>query len=326
MVNEAKTPFGDVQIREPDGIKPVGLATRVVTAALYAVVVLGAISFGRYTTGLVFGIMAGFAAAEFYAMERRESRLPNEFFGVAAAAIMPMAAAFWSTGGVSAIATLLIAASLAWHVLFLRVRTADTATTVFGALYTGFLLAYLVLIIRGFQAGILLALVVVLSVWANDSCAYLVGSLVGRHKMAPRISPKKSWEGFAAGLAATMILWMATPALMPTFLGGIATALLDVWSLLQRSLPWLPPHHAVDWWTHPIGLSMPWAIATGLAVGIAVVIGDLAESRMKREAGVKDSGNALPGHGGFLDRLDSLILVCLVAYWMLRWAGVVMVH
>ena len=84
--------------------------------------------------------------------------------------------------------------------LFLRVRTADTAVTVFGALYTGFLLAYLVLIIRVYAAGTLLAFTVVLSVWANDSLAYLVGSLIGRHKMAPRISPKKSWEGFVAGL------------------------------------------------------------------------------------------------------------------------------
>ena len=238
--------------------------------------------------------MAGIAAAEFYAMERRESRLPNEMFGVAAAATMPMAAALFGMPGLIAVATALIAASLAWHVLFLRVRTADTAVTVFGALYTGFLLAYLVLIIRVYAAGTLLAFTVVLSVWANDSLAYLLGSLIGRHKMAPRISPKKSWEGFAAGLTATVLVWLAVPTIYPM----------------------LFPNQPAS------GLTTPWAIATGVAVGIAVIIGDLAESRMKREAGVKDSGNSLPGHGGFLDRLDSLILVCLVAYWTLWWAGV----
>lgn len=292
-MGHAKTPFGDVQVREPDGIKPVGLVTRVLTALAYATVVLVAVWFGQYSTGIVFGIMAGFAAAEFYAMERRESRLPNEAFGVVAAGVMPMAAALWGMPGLIAVATALIAASLAWHVLFLRVRTADTAVTVFGALYTGFLLSYLVLIIEGYAAGTLLAFTVVLSVWANDSLAYLVGSLIGRHKMAPRISPKKSWEGFAAGLTGTLIVWIAVPTAYPLIF----------------------PNHAAA------GLTVPWAIATGIAVGLAVIIGDLAESRMKREAGVKDSGNSLPGHGGFLDRLDSLILVCLVGYWMLSWAG-----
>jgi phosphatidate cytidylyltransferase len=118
--------------------------------------------------------------------------------------------------------------------------------------------------------------------------------MLGRHKMAPKISPKKSWEGFLAGMAGSVIVWTLVPVVAP------------------RMLP-------LDGAT---GLTLPWAIATGFAVSIAVMIGDLVESRIKREAGVKDSGNSLPGHGGFLDRLDSLILVCLAAYWMLWWAGV----
>ncbi len=291
---DVKTPFGDVQVREPEGIKPVRFLTRILTAVAYAAVVLAAVWFGRYSTGIVFGAMAAFAAAEFYAMERRESRLPNELFGIAAAGVMPIATALWGMPGLIAIVTALIAASLAWHVLFLRVRTADTAITVFGALYTGFLLAYLVLIIDVFADGRLLAFVVILSVWANDSFAYLFGSLIGRHKMAPQISPKKSWEGFLSGLAGTVAVWV----------------------FVQSALPRLFPRVVAT------GLTLPWALGTGLAIGLAVIVGDLAESRMKREAGVKDSGTALPGHGGFLDRLDSLILVCLVAYWMLWWAGV----
>ena len=102
-----------------------------------------------------------------------------------------------------------------WHVFFVRVRTSDTATTVFGAVYTGFLLAYLVLILRVFDYGMILAFAVVLSVWANDSLAYLVGSTLGRHKMAPRISPKKSWEGFVAGIAGSMIVWVGLAVLVP---------------------------------------------------------------------------------------------------------------
>lgn len=272
-------------IEEPEGIKPVSLITRIVTAALYAIAIVGALFIGPLATSIVFGAMAGFAAAEFYEMERRESRLPNELFGVAAASAMPVAAATWGLAGTMSIVTALAAASLVWHTLIVRVRTADTAETLFGALYTGFLLSYIVLI-RQFDAGLWLALALVVSVWASDVCAYFVGSMVGRHKLAPHISPKKSWEGFFAGVVGCTAVWAV--------------------------LPLVPALH----------VDLPLALVTGLGVALSAVIGDLAESRMKREAGVKDSGTSLPGHGGFLDRVDSLILACLVAYWILWWGGV----
>ena len=288
--------MAEMRVQDPDGIKPQGLVVRALTAAVYAVVVLGAIWFGEHgplggsepvVLGVVLGIFAGFAAAEFYALSRRESRLPNDTFGIAAAATMPVFAALWGLSGLTAVVTGLIAASLVWHVLFVRVRTADTALTVFGAVYTGFMLGYLVLILRVFSSGMVLAFAVVVSVWANDSLAYLIGSTFGRHKISPRISPKKSWEGFIAGMAGSVAVWVGVALFMPR-----------------------------------MGVGVPLAVSVGSVVGLAVFIGDLFESRMKREAGVKDSGNVLPGHGGFLDRLDSLILVCLVAYWLLYWAGV----
>lgn len=275
-----------IQQAEPAGIKPKSLVPRVLVGVVYGAVVLGCLIVGPLAAGIVFGIMSGFAAAEFYAMERREARLPNEAFGVVAAALMPLAAAIWGLDGLSSTLTALIAASLVWHVMFRRARTADTAITVFGAAYTGFLLAYLVLILRDFETGLFLAVLVVVSVWVNDVFAYFFGSLLGRHKMAPAISPKKSWEGFAAGSLGSIGIWALAP-LFPAF-----------------------------------GLNWTQAILTGIGVAFAATVGDLAESRMKREAGIKDSGTSLPGHGGFLDRLDSLIFVCLVAYWVLWWGGV----
>jgi phosphatidate cytidylyltransferase len=284
-----------IRVSEPVGIKPARFLTRVLTAVTYAAVIVAGIWYNRLpwfgdspiVLGLLMSVMAGFAASEFYAMERRESRLPNEMFGIAAAMLMPAAAAIRGLSGLSAMVTLLIGASLVWHVVFERVRTTDTSTTMFGAVYTGFLLAYLVLLVRNFDHGRELALAVLFGVWVNDSLAYLVGSMFGRHKMMPRISPNKSWEGFVAGALGTILVWFA----------------------VAYAFPW-------------IGVKMPLAIITGLVVGGSVVIGDLFESRLKREAGVKDSGNILPGHGGFLDRLDSLLLVGLIAYWLLYWGGV----
>jgi hypothetical protein len=95
---------------QPAGIKPQSLIRRGLTAAAYGAVVLASLWFGPLATGIVFGVMAGFSAAEFYAMERRESRLPNEVFGVFAAAIMPVAAALWGLPGLSAVVTALVAA------------------------------------------------------------------------------------------------------------------------------------------------------------------------------------------------------------------------
>lgn len=273
------------QTHTPDGIAAAPFAVRVLVGALYAITVVGGLWFGRLSAGIVFALLAGLAAAEFYALERRESRLPNEFIGIVAAGAMPVAAALWGHPGLSAVVTALAGASLVWHVLFPRVRMVDTATTLFGAIYTGFLLAFIVLL-REYSAGLYLSLALVASIWANDSFAYLVGSTVGRHKMAPRISPKKSWEGFIAGFIATELVWLVVPT--------------------------LPGVH----------LATSWALATGAAVALSAVVGDLIESRIKREAGVKDSGSALPGHGGFLDRLDSLILAAMVAYWCLSWGGI----
>jgi phosphatidate cytidylyltransferase len=121
-------------------------------------------------------------------------------------------------------------------------------------------------------------------VWLGDTAAYYVGSRIGRHKMAPVISPKKSWEGAAAGFVVSLLAAVA-------------------WMFLRRG-----------------GLDLALLAVAGLTAA-AAQIGDLVESMIKRGAGVKDSGTVLPGHGGFLDRLDALLFaapVLLFGLWLLR--------
>lgn len=261
------------------------LGVRLGTALVLGVVMLAVVIWGRSLgLGLLLGVISALASAEFYTITRRENRLPNEVFGVAAAAAMPVAAAIWGKIGLTASVTLLVVAALAWHLAFRQVRTSDTAVTVFGAVYVGFLLAHLVLV-RELDFGTELTLAVILSVWANDVFAYLIGSTMGRHKLAPSISPKKSWEGFVAGTLFTVLVWVG------------------VYFVTDSPLP------------------LGWLAITGVGISLAAIVGDLAESRLKREAGVKDSGALLPGHGGFLDRFDSLILVSVVAYYVLVWGG-----
>lgn len=166
---------------------------------------------------------------------------------------------------------------------------ADLAVLVYLGVLGGLLLA-----LRHLPQGRFWLLLALLTVWAADSGAYFTGRALGRHPLAPRVSPKKTWEGFAGRL-----LW-------GTLAGGL-------WALLART---------------SLGLNPPLSpqTAAGLALLLSALTpwGDLAESLLKRQAGVKDSGYLLPGHGGVLDRIDSWLwagpLIYLVA-WLLQMAG-----
>lgn len=140
-------------------------------------------------------------------------------------------------------------------------------------------------------------------VWMSDTGAYLVGSTVGRHKMAPVISPKKTWEGFAGGLlfaVGTALVWYSL------YWSGQFDGAAATWGA-----------QAYD--DHVLG-SLKWA-GFGIAVGLAATGGDLLESKFKRSVGVKDSGCIIPGHGGMLDRFDALLLAVPVAWGCILLAG-----
>lgn len=171
--------------------------------------------------------------------------------------------------------------------LLLRVPWAGWIAATAGALYLGLGLGFLLGLAdwapatAGARTGLETIAVAVASVVVCDSGAYFVGTAIGRHRFFPSISPKKSVEGAIAGVVFPVILC-----------GFLGTLLL--------------------------GLQLWQSVILGLIIGVAAEAGDLVESALKRQAGVKDSSGLIPGHGGLLDRLDSLLLVGPVVYCYLR--------
>jgi phosphatidate cytidylyltransferase len=261
--------------------------TRAITAAIFSTSIVLLVLLSDVTTVLMASALSTLCAFELYRMLRSDAKLPNEFLGTAVAAAYPVAYAIWHFNGLLSLTVAFACALLIWYVFYTPARITDVAITLFGACYTGLMLSSLVMIreiLDGFWGGVLV-FGVLLSVWLNDTFAFLIGSRFGKHPMAPRISPKKSWEGFVAGIVMSVAVWCLFP-LIPG-----------------------------------LNLSIGWAIVGGLACGWIGILGDLVESRIKRNTGFKDSSNLLPGHGGFLDRCDSLIVVVAVASLLFRVIG-----
>jgi phosphatidate cytidylyltransferase len=181
---------------------------------------------------------------------------------------------------------------------------ADASASIFCLLYTGLTLIALPTL-REQANGPSLVVFLLFVVWAGDTAAYYAGRAWGRHKMAPKLSPGKTWEGAIASVAGSMV---------------IAAGLVSLASLMQE-----PANSAVLSWlerTFPSAvLSYPdeiwYWLALAAITNVAGQIGDLAESALKRSAGVKDSGSLLPGHGGVLDRIDALLLAGPVLWYAL---------
>jgi phosphatidate cytidylyltransferase len=177
------------------------------------------------------------------------------------------------------------------------------AASVFAFVYIAMPLASLVQI-RQHTGGAILVIYLLLVVWAGDIFAYFVGKAIGRHLMAPRISPKKTWEGAAASVAASVLIG----AVFYNHATGVSSVLLRAHLIGPRDgmFGLEPP----DWFTI-IGLS--------IVLNIAAQLGDLVESLIKRGVNVKDSGSILPGHGGILDRIDALLFAAPVMWCWVAW-------
>lgn len=263
------------------------LRVRVASAVVFGAIVLAVVLFGGPVgLGVGLGVAAALAGGELCRMLPGITR-QSALLGGVGAAVIPLAAAAGTLradaiGGVlvaiGALAAVFVVV-VVWLAISLESSSEGAAAAALATGWVGLGLAHLVFL-RGVPgSGEQLTLLVVLGVWTGDVAAYLVGAYAGRHKLAPRLSPGKSWEGFAAGTVATVATWLG---------GGF---------LLHVPMP------------------SAFLALTGVLVAVAGLTGDLAESRIKRLAGVKDSGTMIPGHGGVFDRFDSLIAVSFVAFW-----------
>jgi phosphatidate cytidylyltransferase len=230
----------------------------------------------------LFGL-AGFAALvalhEFYVMARSLRPLVLAGYAGALATLLggQLGGPEWMLGGF--MLTLVLAFLLYGIAETRQTATVTMSTTVLGVAWIALGLGHL-LLLRDFpEHGRLAVFTVLLAVFADDTAAYLIGRLLGRHKLAPSLSPGKTWEGFVAGT-----------------LAAIAVAFF---ALYEQNF-----------------LTIPESIALGAAVALAGAAGDLFESALKRDLQVKDSGQLLGGHGGMLDRIDSLLFASVAAFYV----------
>lgn len=262
------------------------LRQRVATAVVGVPLLIALVILGGPVLVAVAAVALALATGELY-RALGIGRTPGAALGMALAAGLVVAASAergWPQGALTAT----IALPLLWPVLASRIETAvqDWAFVAGGALYVGWLGAHLVLV-RELPDGRDWLFLGMFAIFATDTGAYFIGRRWGRRKMAPHLSPGKTWEGGAGGYAC-----------------GFATVIALKYAFDLDAAPWE-------------------IVALAAIVPLAAELGDLAESALKRAVGVKDMGSVLPGHGGLIDRLDSILLAIPVLYYWVRWVVMV---
>jgi phosphatidate cytidylyltransferase len=273
--------------------------TRAAVALIGIPIALAAVYAGGWLLGTFLAIFATLGALELYRMAERKGVQPLRGLGAGAAAAFVLlatasAGAEWPGATLWLLLVVLTLVAIAAAIWMRGVEgnpLLTVAVTVFGAVYLGGLLSHGMLLrhLPGVESawhGTALVFAPVLLTWASDTSAYFVGRQWGRRKLIPRVSPGKTVEGALGALVGTVVVAVLYSEVLRQF-----------------------PAYRLDWGA---------AIVFGLLISIVAQIGDLAESLLKRDAGVKDSGTLFPGHGGVLDRLDSLLFTLPLAYLFFR--------
>jgi phosphatidate cytidylyltransferase len=265
---------------------------RTLTALGLAVVGLPAIIYGGVFYFLLIAIVLAGSAWEYVRLYRAVQAEPDQIVTVGSVLFIATARFFFEETAIPLFVLAVLLAMAVHVVAYERGRDRaglDFAVTVAGIVYLGWLGSYLLDLRQLPQGGWWLMLILPI-VWGADTGGYSIGAVYGKHKMTPRLSPNKSWEGYFAGVFTSIVVGAffayAFSSLGPQPLGGLITP-------LQGAL-------------------------LGLVIGSLASLGDLGESMLKRQGGLKDSSNVFPGHGGFFDRIDSWIWGAALGYFIIQ--------
>jgi phosphatidate cytidylyltransferase len=263
------------------------LATRSASAAVFVVLLIGSVLWNQYSFAAFFFIVALIGLNEFFRIAEQLEVKPVKILSFLIAIVLYLLALPSEINGINSDYFFPVLVFSFFVILstpiFLKNRTiTDAFFTLSGILYALVPFALLNRIADNGGFSPLPLLGVILLIWCNDTFAYLGGSLYGKNKMIERISPGKTWEGTLTGILVTLALSFVFPQ-------NFTTVKPHLWLIL------------------------------GFTVPILATIGDLVESKLKREAAVKDSGSIMPGHGGVLDRFDSLIFVSPFIYLIFKY-------
>lgn len=270
------------------------LKERVIAAAVLLPIGLAFIYLGSWPFTLFVSLVLGGAAWEFARMFRKGGYQPSTQLLIAGVVALALARGFADHGMQMtlgpALLALLVMVSMAVHVIAYQrgqqQAAVDFVIDMGGILYLGWLGSYLIsLRLLERPDGMFAILLALPAVWAADSGAYYFGSRFGKHKIAPRVSPGKSWEGYAGGIASGVLA------------GGLLALL---YSQFDPSF------------------TLARGALLGLALAAITPLGDLGESLIKRQFGVKDSSHLIPGHGGLMDRIDSWIWAAAISFYILQ--------
>jgi phosphatidate cytidylyltransferase len=266
------------------------LKHRVITGAVGVPLIILAIWFGDpwpwFTLLIAAAALAG--TYEFYHMVNFDRREPLIYLGLLWTLALVLSPHYRNPD----VLPIIITATMLISLICLLYRPSrekafrNWAWTIVGALYVGWMLSYW-LNLRGLEDGRNWVYLAMLTTFANDTGAYFIGRARGKHKLASAISPSKTWEGALGGLICAIL----AAIIIAIVLNLISPFTFKYWQI----------------------------ILLGIIVGLFAQLGDLVESLLKRNMGVKESGNLLPGHGGVLDRFDSLIFVGAVVYYYVIW-------